>query len=119
MGRGSIFTSLCFLYLKQPGDEDCEANGLYDVCVVLQQCMAAALHPQVLFLCLVLVVEVGRVVRDLLLDAGPGGVYVAAAEGDTVHQVLPLHITSKSARAGKRGKGSGSVLMILVQFGKD
>lgn len=91
-----------FPHLKQPGDEDCEANGLHDVCVVLQQRVSAPFHPQILFLCLVLVVEVGRIVCDLLLDAGPGGVKVAAAEGDTVHQVLPLHITSKSTRDQER-----------------
>lgn len=81
-------------HLKQPGDEDREANGLHDVGVVLQQRPAAAFHPQVQFLRLVLVVEVSRVVGDLLLDAGPGGEGVAAAEWDSIHQVLPLHVTS-------------------------
>jgi len=63
---------LVFPHLKQPSDEDCEANGLHDVGVVLQQCLATPFHPQVQLLRLVLIVEMGRVVGDLLLDAGPG-----------------------------------------------
>lgn len=86
--------SLLSPHLKQPGDEDREANGLHDVGVVLQQGLAAAFHPQVQHLGLVLVVEVSRVVGDLALNAGPGREGVAAAEGDAVHQVLPLNITS-------------------------
>ena len=81
-------------HLKQPGDEDCEADGLHDVGVVLQQRLSTAFHPQVQLLRLILVVEVSGVVGDLLLDAGPGGEGVAAAEGDSIHQVLPLHITA-------------------------
>lgn len=105
-----------FPHLKQPSDEDCKANGLHDVCVVLQQRVAAAFHPQVLFLCLVLVVEVGRVVCDLLLDAWSGGVHVAAAEGNGVHQVLPLHITSKSTREhGKEGEVPASFLCYYIR----
>lgn len=95
-------------HLKQPGDEDCEANGLHDVGVVLQQCLATPFHPQVQHLCLVLIVEVGGVVGDLIMNAGPGRVGVAAAEGDSVHQVFPLNVTSQSARKQeKRGRSSG------------
>lgn len=64
--------------------------------VVVQQGLATPFHPQVQLLALVLVVVVGRVVGDLLLDAGPGGVQVTAAEGHSVHQVLPLHVTPQS-----------------------
>jgi len=67
---------------------------------VLQQRLPAASHPQVERLGLVLVVEVRRVVGHVLLDAGPRGVEVAAAEGDAAHQVLPLHVAPESA--GKR-----------------
>lgn len=82
--------------LKEPCDEDCEANGLQDVSIVLQQCLSTASHPQVLVLGLMLIVEVGRVVGNLMLDAGPRGVDVAAAERDSIHQVFPLYITPQS-----------------------
>ncbi|TNN84157.1 E3 ubiquitin-protein ligase UBR1 [Liparis tanakae] len=72
--------------LKQPGEQHGEADGAHDVGVVLQQRLAAASHPQVERLGLVLVVEVRRVVGHVLLDAGPRGVEVAAAEGDAGHQ---------------------------------
>lgn len=81
-------------HLKQPGDEDREANWLRDVGEVLQQRLAAAFHPQVQHLHLVFVAEVSRVVGDLVLDARPGRERVAAAEGDAVYQVFPLHIAS-------------------------
>lgn len=84
-------------HLKQPRDEDGQADGLHDVGVVLQQRLATPLHPQVQHLRLVLVAEVGGVVGDLVLNAGPRREGVAAAEGDSVHQVLPLNVTSQSA----------------------
>ena len=62
--------------------------------VVVEQSVAAASHPQVQLLCLELVVEVGRVVGDLQLNAGSGGVDVTATEGHSVQQGLPLHVTS-------------------------
>lgn len=84
---------LVFSHLKQPGDEDRQADGLHDVVVVLQQRLPTPFHPKVQLLRLVLVVEVRGVVGDLPLDAGSGGVDVAAAEGDSIHQVLPFHVT--------------------------
>lgn len=72
--------------------------------VVLQQGLATPFHPQVQLLSLVLVVVVGRVVSDLLLDAGPRGVQVTAAERNSIHQVLPLNVTPQSAE--ERGKRS-------------
>lgn len=92
-------------HLKQPGDEDRQADGLHDVGVVVQQRLATASHPQVQHLRLVLVVEVGRVVGELVLDAGPRREGVAAAEGDTVHQVLALDVAPQSAgRERREGK---------------
>lgn len=81
--------------------------------VVLQQCLATPFHPQVQHLCLVLIVEVGGVVGDLMLNAGPGRVGVAAAEGDSVHQVLPLNVTSQSARKQDKGRSSGFLKKIV------
>lgn len=85
-----------FPCLKEPGNEYCKANGLHNVGVVLQQCLSAAFHPQVLVLGLMLIIEMGRVVGNLLLDARPRRVDIAAAEWDSIHQVFPLYITSQS-----------------------
>lgn len=71
--------------------------------VVLQQGLATPFHPQVQLLGLVLVVVVGRVVGDLLLDAGPRGVWVTAAEGNSIHQVLALNVTPQSAEEQEKG----------------
>lgn len=84
-------------HLKQPGDEDGETDGLHDVGVVLQKGLAAAFHPQVQDLRLVLVVEVGRVVVDVLLNAGTRWEGVAAAERNAVHQVPPLDVAPQPA----------------------
>lgn len=81
--------------------------------VVLQQCLATPFHPQVQLLCLVFIAEVSRVVSYMLLDARPRGVAVAAAEGDAIHQVLPLHVTPQSAREGEKERVSGPVLCVF------
>lgn len=47
------------------------------------------------------VVIVGGVIGQVVLDAGPRGPGVTAAERDTVHQVLPLHVTEDTT-AGQR-----------------
>lgn len=62
-----------------------------------------------------LVVVVGRVVGDLLLDAGPGGVQVTAAEGHSVHQVLPLHVTPQSTEEQEKGISAQIVVFSSVQ----
>lgn len=93
----AISQSLLLQYLKQPDEEHSEANGLHDTGVVVQQGLAAASPPQVQLLALSVVVKVGRAVADLLLDAGPRGEGAAAAEGNAVYQVLPLHITPQTA----------------------
>lgn len=87
-------------HLKEPGEEHRQADGLRDVGVVAEQRLAAAAHPQVQHLRLVLVVEVGRVVGELVLDAGSRWEGVAAAEGDAVHQVLALHVAPQAAGGG-------------------
>lgn len=43
----------------------------------------------------------GGVIGQVVLDAGPRGPGVTAAERDTVHQVLPLHVTEDTT-AGQR-----------------
>lgn len=50
----------------------------------------AAPPPQVQLLALLVL---GRAGAEMVLDAGPRGEGAAAAEGNTIHQVLSLHIT--------------------------
>lgn len=88
--------------LKEPDEEHGEANGLHEACVVVQQGLSAAPPPQVELLAPLVVVEVYRPVADLLLDAGPRGQGTAAAEGNAIHQVLPLHVTPQAA--GRRSR---------------
>ncbi len=83
-------------YLKQPDEEHGEADGLHDAGVVVHQSLLAASSPQVQLLALLVVVEMCRAVADLLLDARPRGEGAAAAEWNTVHKVLPLHVTPQT-----------------------
>lgn len=84
-------------YLEQPDEQHGEADGLHDAGVVVHQRLPAAPPPQVLLLALLVVVEVGGAVAELLLDAGPRGRGAAAAEGDAIHQVTPVHVTPQAA----------------------
>lgn len=49
--------------------------------------------PDVELLSAVVVVVVGGIIGQVMLDAGPRGPGVTAAEWDAVHQELPLHVT--------------------------
>lgn len=96
------FTTATARYLKQPDEEHSEADGLHDAGVVVQQGLTAASPPEVQLLALLVIVEVGGIVAELLLDAGPRGQGAAAAEGNAVHQVPALHVTPYAATWGKR-----------------
>lgn len=93
-------------HLEEPDGDDDDGDGLHDVGVVLEQGLAAALLPNVEFLCLVVIVVVGRVVGDLVLDAGPRRVHVTAAEGHAVHQVLAPDVVSQTAGEQRRDSQS-------------
>lgn len=45
-----------------------------------------------------LIVVVGRVVGQFVLDAGSRGTWVTATEGYTIHQVTPIHIALDTTR---------------------
>ena len=93
-------------YLEEPDEErDC-AHGVHEAAVVAQQGGPAASHPQVELLRLVVIAVVCRVVGELVLDAGPRRVGVAAAEGDTIHQVPPVHV-ALDATGGETASLSG------------
>lgn len=61
---------------------------------------------QVELLCLVLVVVVSVVVHQAILQAGPRGGRVAAAERNAVQQVTAVHIAPNAA-AGEVRRDSG------------
>ncbi len=90
-------SQLWLQYLKQPDEEHYEADGLHDAGVVVHQGLSAASPPQVQLLALLVIVEMGRAVADVLLDAGPRGEGAAAAEGNAVHQVLSIHVAPQTA----------------------
>lgn len=46
---------------------------------------------------MVVIAVVGSVVGHLVLDTGPWGAGVTAAEGDPIHKVLPVHVAVDSA----------------------
>lgn len=79
-------------YLKEPDKERDGTHGVHEATVVAQQGCPAAAHPQVELLSLVVIAVVCRVVGELVLDAGPWRAGVAAAEGDAIHQIPPVHI---------------------------
>lgn len=88
-------------YLQEHGYDDEHSNAGHDAAVVGENCLKAAPVPDVQLLSAVVIVVVGRVICHVMLDAGPWGARVTAAEGDAVHQVLSLHITEYTT-AGQR-----------------
>lgn len=105
--RGSTCSTLMqsqrlLQYLKQPDEENREANGLHDASVVVHQGLLATLPPQVELLALLVVVKMGQGVADLVLDAGPWREGAAAAKWNAVHQVLPIHVAPQAAAVERR-----------------
>lgn len=73
-------------------------DGVHHASIVGQQGFAAAAFPHVELLCVVVVAVVGRVVGHLVLDAGSGGAGVTAAERDSIHQILAIHVAPNAAK---------------------
>lgn len=76
------------------------SNGVHQAPIVGDQCIPATPFPDVEFFCVVVVAVVGGVVGHLVLDAGPRRARIAAAKGDPIHQVLPVHIAIDTAVDG-------------------
>ncbi len=74
--------------------------------VVVDQSLPAAADVQVELLCLVVVAEMGGVIRQAVLQAGARGGGVTAAERDTIQQVTSIHVTPDTA-GDRGGKGGG------------
>lgn len=88
--------------LQQSDQHHQGSDGVHQAAIVGQQGLTAAALPHVELLCVVVVAVVGRVVGHLALDAGPGGAGVAAAERDSVHQVLAVHVAPNAAKRMKQ-----------------
>lgn len=99
-----LIPSLLFTYLQDDGGNDEHSDAVHYATEVGEESLAAAPRPDVEFLNTVVVVVVGGVIGQVMLDAGPGGAGVTAAERDTIHQVLSLHVTQHST-AGEDSQG--------------
>ena len=88
-------------YLQDDCGKDDNADGGHHAAEVVEERLSAASGPDVELLNAVVVVIVGGVIGQVVLDTGPWRPGVTAAEWDAVHQVLPLHITEDTA-AGQR-----------------
>ena len=108
-------------YLQEDGEDDQGSDAVHDAAVVRHQGLPTASRPDVELLDAVVVVVVGRVVGQVVLEAGPWRAGVTAAEGDAVHQVAAVNVAPDTTgrnrgaargrvRAGGRGtlKNSGS-----------
>lgn len=80
-------------YLQEDGADNEHADAAHHTAEVGEECLAAAPGPDVELLNAMVVIVVGGVIGQVVLDAGPRGAGVTAAEGDAVHQELPLHVT--------------------------
>lgn len=88
-------------YLHHKHRHNTWANGVHETHVVTDEGLAAATAVQVQLLRVVVVVVVRRVVQELLLDAGPRGSRVTAAERDTIHQEAAIHIAPHTTTSQK------------------
>ncbi len=91
-------------YLQDDGSDDERSNAVHHAAEVGEEGLSAAPGPDVKLLNAVVIVVVGGVIGQVMLDAGPRRTRVTAAEWDTVHQVLPLHVTEDTT-AGQRQRG--------------
>lgn len=99
-------------YLQDDGDDDERSDGVHGAAVVGEERLATAPGPDVEFLRTVVVVVVGRVIGQVMLNARPGGSRITAAERDAVHQELPLHITQDTTTKQIRQRGQWSKVKV-------
>lgn len=96
------FVCLCGCFsgpdLQQRDQHHQGSDGIHHPSVVGQHGFAAAAPPHVELLRVVVVAVVGAVVGHLALDAGSGGAGVTAAERDSVHQILAVHVAPNAAK---------------------
>lgn len=91
----SYFVCVCaYVYLQGDDRQYPGADGVHEAHVVVDQRLSAATVVQVQLLTLVLIVVVGSVVSQAVLETGPRGAGVTAAEGDSIHQVTTVHVAT-------------------------
>lgn len=91
-------------YLEEDGEDDERSDAVHHAAVVGEEGLAAAPDPDVELLGAVVVVVVGGVVGQVMLDAGSRGAGVTAAERDAVHQELAFDVTEDTTE-GQRESG--------------
>lgn len=83
---------------------------------MVHQRLVAAPPPQVEITAPAVVVEVGGAVGQPLLDARPRREGAAAAEGNSIHQELTVHVATQAAEEGAdRGAGGGGAWRRLME----
>lgn len=85
------------VYLKQKDRQNYSSNSVHQPHVIVDQGFSATTNEDVEFFGLVVVVVVGGVVGDFVLDTGSGRTRVTATEGHTVNQVTAIHIALNAA----------------------
>lgn len=88
--------------LQHGNQQNHGSDGVHHAAVVRQQGISTSTLPNVELLGVVVVAVVGRVVGHLGLDAGPGRAGVTAAERDSIHQILAVHVAANTAEGIKR-----------------
>lgn len=88
--------------LQQRDQNHQGSDGVHHPSVVGQHGLTAAAPPHVELLRVVVVAVVGAVVGHLALDAGSGGAGVTAAERDSIHQILAVHVAPNAAKRMKQ-----------------
>lgn len=85
------------VYLKQEDRQNYSSNSVHQPHVIVDQGFSATTNEDVEFFSLVVVVVVGSVVGDFVLDTGSGRTRVTATKGHTINQVTAIHIAFNAA----------------------
>lgn len=79
-------------HLYQDDREDARACRVHQAHVIFDQGLSAAASEQVELFCVVVVAVVGAVICQVVLQAGPRGGGVTAAERNAIQQVTAVHV---------------------------
>lgn len=89
--------------LYEDDRQDAVARRVHQAHVILDQRLSAAAREQVELFRVVVVAVVGAVVCQVVLQAGPRGGGVTAAERNAVQQVAAVHVTPDTTATRKHG----------------
>ncbi len=85
------------MYLKQKDRQNHSSNSVHQSHVIVDQGFSATTDEDVEFFGLVVVIVVGSVIGDFVLDTGSRRTRVTATEGHTINQIAPIHIALNAA----------------------